>query len=140
MAGGPIVYESKKHDKVGDSTPLSEYMALYHASKKTMWVRNMLKEIGVDCLHLINEPTPMYGDNDIATKTATEYRNTPQTKHYLLKYHYAREQVVDGHLRTVRVPTLHNHADLHTKPVKTKVFRALLDQLKGYAPHYSATL
>ena len=36
LADGPIGAESKRHPELGDSTPYSEYMAAYYASK---WVR-----------------------------------------------------------------------------------------------------
>ena len=34
FAGGPVGNDSKKHDDVGDSTPMNEYMALYWAARR----------------------------------------------------------------------------------------------------------
>ena len=37
FTGGPVGNESKKHDDVGDSTPMNEYMALYWAARRGRW-------------------------------------------------------------------------------------------------------
>ena len=45
-AGDPVGNESKKHDDPADSTPLNEYMACYHATRKARWWYQFIQETG----------------------------------------------------------------------------------------------
>ena len=53
--GGCILWVSKKHQHVGESSAEDEYMALNHAYKRVMWLRLLFKELGFD--DLIEMPT-----------------------------------------------------------------------------------
>ena len=44
MFGGPILWQSKKHQHVGESAAEDEYMALNHAHKQVLWLRNLVRE------------------------------------------------------------------------------------------------
>jgi hypothetical protein len=46
--GGCILWVSKKHQHVGESSAEDEYMALNHAYKRVMWLRLLFKELGFD--------------------------------------------------------------------------------------------
>ena len=53
--GAPIHWVSKKHQHVGESLAEDEYMALNHAGKMVVWLRNLFIEMGLG--HLVSEPT-----------------------------------------------------------------------------------
>jgi hypothetical protein len=140
FAGGPICYESKKHDDLGDSTPYNEYMALYHATRRAVWISQLISEMGKKFEMYIDRPILMLGDNDAATTAAREKRITPTNRHIALKYHYSREQCMNGIIRTERVASMNNTSDLHSKAVTTPIFKKLMPGLKGYADFYQPRL
>ena len=83
LADGPVGAESKRHPDLGDSTPYSEYMALFHASKRAVSTHQFIYELDNVCrskgvperfAHMIKEPLVVYGDNDVATGTGLERR------------------------------------------------------------------
>ena len=49
MYGGPVGNESKKHEDVGDSTPPSEYMALYWCGRRGRWWYQLIYEMDKVC-------------------------------------------------------------------------------------------
>ena len=81
--------------------------------------------------HMIDEPIPMYGDNDTATSNAKECRITPKNRHMKLKYFTIKEIIEDGHGRVERVPTEHNIADIPSKPTSGTVQRSIGMALMG---------
>ena len=88
LFNGPIDWGCKKHNHVGTSSSHNEYMALSHATKAVVWLRQLLQEMGLN--DMIKEPTPMLGDNDQATLISQEDIVTSGNKFYLLDYHYAK--------------------------------------------------
>ena len=137
VAGGPVTYESKKHLDPGDSTAYNEYMALFYTANKIVGLRQLISELGPQFAHLIDKPTLALGDNDTATSTAQEIRVTQRTRHFDLKYHYTRNQIMTKtSIRVDRVPTADNVSDLQTKSVSVPVFKLLADRAKGYKLTY----
>ena len=58
-------------------------------------------------------------------------KNTLQSKHIALKYHYIMQLCEDDTVIVLRVPSKDNRADLLTKPVGLVVFDSLRDRLLG---------
>ena len=126
---GPVEWNSKKHNHVGISSSHNEYMALSHATKAVMWIRQLLVEMQLQ--EYIPEPTPMLGDNDQATLLSQQEMVTNGNKFYLLDYHYSREAVKEGHTSTRRVDTKANYSDMFTKAVPKIDLERLGETLKG---------
>jgi hypothetical protein len=77
--GALIHWVSKKHQHVGESLAEDEYMALNHAGKMVVWLRNLFIEMGIG--HLVSEPTIMLGDKRQAGRWArTEMIGEEQRK------------------------------------------------------------
>ena len=51
-AGGPIAWQSKQQTTVAVSTMEAEYMAAFGAIQELIWLKGVLKEIGI----LIDDP------------------------------------------------------------------------------------
>ena len=94
---------------------------------------NVSRKKGVELKfsHMIDEPIPMYGDNDTATSNAKECRITLKNRHMKLKYFTIKEIIEDGHGRAERVPTEYNIADLPSKPTNGTVHRTIGMALMG---------
>jgi hypothetical protein len=141
FAGGPVGNDSKKHDDVGDSTPMNEYMALYWAARRGRWwyqliyeMDNVTRKRGIEPMFaaMIATAIKLYGDNDAATGQAKEKRLTPKSRHTRLKYHLIRSIIEAGECQTYRVPSKDNIADGHSKGVSVTIWNFLARKMAGY--------
>ena len=133
MCGGPILWTSKKHNHTGRSSTDNEYMAQGHACTSVMWVRSLLYEMGFP--ELVEQPTPMLGDNDQATKLAIDDHMSTATRYFRLEYHFCKEAFEDGSTQPLRVAGSENYADMLTKCLPGTTIRHLRPGLTGYQPH-----
>ena len=130
MAGGPVATGSKKLVHVGLSAFHNEYMALRHAASQTMWIRSLMKEIGLS--NRVLKPTVLYGDNKAANRlTAVDFISTGN-QHIYLPYHWIKELVKGMHIEVRYVNTDYNISDLMTKAVTGSTITKLLSKLCGY--------
>ena len=130
MCDGPVIYESKKHAKIGADSSGSEYMALFYGTKSIVKLRNLITQLQSYPKPI--EPTICLGDNDNATRAARGDCPGEFAKTLRLKFDWSKEQVDDQQITTARVGTADNVSDIYTKPVKTGVWRALYLKAKGY--------
>jgi hypothetical protein len=148
FAGGPVGNDSKKHDDVGDSTPMNEYMALYWAARRGRWwyqlideMDNVTRKRGIEPMFaaMIATAIKLYGDNDAATGQAKEKRLTPKSRHTRLKYHLIRSIIEAGECQTYRVPSKDNIADGHSKGVSVTIWNFLARKMAGYGQIFPYT-
>ena len=96
--GGPIAWCSKKHQHVGESSAEDEYMAMNHAAKHVVWMRNLLTEMGLD--EYVAEPTTLLGDNKQAGKWGREDMVTNGNRFIERQYYkvrdWIRKRITDG--------------------------------------------
>ena len=134
LAGGPVIWQSKKAAHVGASSSHNEYMAAFHAARDCKWIRDLLIELdlgekmGCD----FNQPIVMLGDNDQATRWAMLGMITAGNKTVRMNYHWVQECVKDGIIDLRRVDTVANTSDLFTKSVKEATMKLLRPGLTGY--------
>ena len=130
MFNGPIDWGCKKHNHVGLSSHHNEYMALSHATKSVVFLRQLLVEMGLG--RFVKEATPVLGDNDCTTNLSREDLVSPGNKFFLIDYHFCKEQLESGAISTRRVGTKENLSDLFTKASSREEIRRLRDGLTGY--------
>jgi hypothetical protein len=65
LAGSPISWQAKKQTTVAQSTVKAEYAAMAHAAKGMIWLRYLLKDLGMSKYR----STILYGDNQGSRKT-----------------------------------------------------------------------
>lgn len=108
-----ISWKSTRQNLVSRSSTETEYKALANASVELMWIKNLLKELGV-----ANEQTPtLFCDNTGATYLCANPVYHSRMKHIVLDYHFVREQVSAGLLRVLHVNSQDQLADMLTKPL-----------------------
>jgi hypothetical protein len=73
--GGAVSWSSKKQDTISLSTTEVEYIALTHATKEAIWLRNILSELFITC------PIELLSDNQSAIALAKDDRFHARTKH-----------------------------------------------------------
>ena len=59
-------------------------------------------------------------------------RMTPRSKHYAVKYHWFREQLLPRNIELVKIATENQLGDIFTKGLGTIAFRRVRKQLMGW--------
>lgn len=130
LAGGPIVYVSKKLNHVGHNAFHNEYMAMSECSKAIVWLRQLLVEINKS--ELIPNPTILYGDNNAAVNLTYENFTSSGNQYIYLAYHYIKEVIKLGYVDAREKRTMYMIADLLTKAVNYSTLNRLGPLLSGY--------
>ena len=82
--GGAVSWSSRKQELVTLSTAEAEYVAATHAAKEGIWLRQLIGEL----FSPIDNPTPLYCDNQAALTLATTDNFHARTKHIDIRYHF----------------------------------------------------
>jgi hypothetical protein len=111
MAGGAIMWRSKKQTTVTLSSTEAEYIALSEAERKACWLRNLFEELGF----LQLAPTLLKGDNNGSIAMACNPQFHKRAKHIKIRWHWVRDLTQNGilHIRGCRDPE--QTADVLTK-------------------------
>ncbi|GKA92836.1 retrotransposon protein, putative, ty1-copia subclass [Tanacetum coccineum] len=90
----------------------AEYMALTEAVKEAIWLRGLLRELGVE----LNKVAVNY-DNQGAIHLSRNHVFHERTKHINVRYHFIREVLEAKTVEVLKVDIEHNVADALTKVV-----------------------
>ena len=123
--GGTVSWSSRKQELITLSTAEAEYVAATHAAKEGIWLRRLIGEL----FSPIDNPTPLYCDNQAALTLATTDNFHARTKHINICYHYIRHEVDLGTFTLIYCLTDDMVADILTKPLpgwKVKAHTAAL--------------
>ena len=121
--GGPVCWSSRRQSCVALSTAEAEYVSLGAATKKAVWLRDLLKELGCEQ----GEATPLYEDNRSAIALAENESHSRRTRHIHVKYHYVREAIKENIVRIIYCPSEQMVADMMTKSLPSSKFAELRD-------------
>ncbi|CAI5734626.1 unnamed protein product [Peronospora farinosa] len=124
LGGAAVVYKSKRQSSVALSSAEAEYMALALATQEVMWIRYLLKEMGVTC----KTATTVHMDNKSAISIATNQGYTPRAKHIDLRMHFVRDHIEQGDIQLKHVPSAMQLADYLTKPLGAPQLMRLRDE------------
>ena len=134
---GAISARSKLQSTTATSTQHAEYIALFEAVKEGIYIRSILRDIG-----LLKTPEPatvIFEDNSACLQLAhNPVHHDERNKHYEVKLHYIREMVEEGSIKVVKISSEENIADLLTKAVGPNILGHLVDGLMG-VPGYCSS-
>ena len=113
-----ISYSSKKQSLVAQSTMEAETVALSHAAKEALWLRQLCHD-----LHVFGDQesptTPsismINSDSESALKAIKNPVFHARTKHFDMRHHFIRDVVAKGELSVGYIPGDQNPADIFTK-------------------------
>lgn len=125
LNGDPISWSSKKQRTVALSTCEAELYAEAAAIQEVLWMRGLLKELGLRC----RTGSVVYGDNQSTIAVSKNGVRSNRTKHVDIKYHFITETVERGEVRLQWVPTTEQQADIFTKALAAPVFEHFRRQL-----------
>ena len=121
LAGGPVIWGSRKQQCVTLSTMEAEYVALSTTAIEVIWARTLLNELGV----VQGNRTIIFGDNVVANLQSKRPGVTRKAKHIDIRYHFIRDCVARGAIDVKYVRSELNLADVFTKSLTTYKFRKL---------------
>ena len=131
LNGCPIDYKSKLQTNHSLSVCEAEYVELSLCSQSLLWIRGILKEIGLK----MKEPTPVREDNQAAIDLlSNDLAVSQRTKHIDVRYHFVRDLAAKGVLQVKYTPTERQIADILTKPMTGGRFLHLREALKVLSP------
>jgi hypothetical protein len=88
-------------------------------------LRQLFAELQVDR----RGPILIRCDNQSAIALCKDSKFHARTKHMDIRYHYIREQVADGRLNVLYIPSASNPADILTKPLPRKAHEIFVAKL-----------
>jgi len=91
----------------------AEYMAASQAAKEALWLRALLRELGMRA----SSPTTLCSDSQGSIALSRNPEHHARSKHIDIRHHFIREQVAVGSINLVYVPTEDMAADVLTKPL-----------------------
>ena len=104
----------------------AEYHALTDTTSELLWLRWLLKDLGVST----SSTTPLYCDNQSAIHIAHNDVFYERTKHIEIDCHFIRYHLVHGALKFFLVSSKDQLPDIFTKPLPKRRTRDLVDNLK----------
>jgi hypothetical protein len=124
--GAPILWISRKQLAVAASTCHAEYMALGTATRQTLWVRHLLKDVlRKDFVgHL-------FCDNDSAVHVAIDNSSKKRTQHTDRDFYITNESLFQKKTTLTWVPTKDQLADIFTNLLGAGAFVRLRDHVLG---------
>jgi hypothetical protein len=127
LAGGTIFYKTKYQETVSLSSTEAEFIAASEAGKYILYIRTILKEIGLP-QHLA---TILYEDNQGALLMANAQQPTKRTRHVETR-HFAIQDWVERDLLTlIRITTHDNYSDVLTKATGRILFYRHMNYIMG---------
>ncbi|POM75160.1 Polyprotein [Phytophthora palmivora] len=121
IGNAPVVFTSKFQRTFALSSTEAEYMALRLCVQEVLWLRVMLKDMGIPQ----EGATQIWEDNQGAIALAKNAGYNSRTKHVDIKHHFTRENVERGTVKVDYVDTKHQLAYLLTKGFGTKTLKYL---------------
>ena len=107
--------KSSKQETVADSIIEAEYIVAFMESKKVVWIKNFITELGV-VLSIAN-PIELYCDNIGAIAQAKKPRSHQQSKYILRCFHLIRDIVKRKDVKMCKILTDDNVVNPLTKPM-----------------------
>ncbi|GEM08938.1 gag-Pol polyprotein [Rhodotorula toruloides] len=118
LANGAVSWSSKLQPRVTASSTEAEYLRLSHACKETVYLTQLLGELGFPAKGAAVLCCDNQGAN--ALSKGPQFHNC--TRHLHLTEHFVREQVQDGSICVEYIPTARMLADAMTKSLPAPLF------------------
>ena len=132
LGNSPVEWGSRRQALPAQSTAEAEYIAMLEPAKSILWLRWLLKQLGIKSL-ITEYSSTLFGDNNAAHNIASNPVSGQRTKHIALKYHYIRALVEAGVISLEHVDTLENVSDIFTKALGNAKFDKLAPIALGHS-------
>jgi hypothetical protein len=127
LAGAPISWQSRQQKSVALSTMEAEYMAACAATQEAMWLRMLLRDLGVGA----DEPMVLNEDNESCIAFSKGPADHRRSKHIDIRYHFVNEKIAEKEIVMKHIGTAIQIADMLTKSLPIIRFLELRKLLLG---------
>ncbi|SGZ25833.1 BQ5605_C024g09779 [Microbotryum silenes-dioicae] len=117
-AGAAVSWSSRLQSRVADSTCDAEYLALSHAGKEAIFLRQLFGELDLPS----SKPVLIYGDNQGANALTKNPVFHARTRHIRLREHFVRDMVSLGDIIVQYINIGEMTADIFTKALSRDLF------------------
>ncbi|GKE66444.1 ribonuclease H-like domain-containing protein, partial [Tanacetum coccineum] len=121
---------AKRHVTLSRSSAEAEYRGIANVVVKTVWIRNLLRELHT----YLFTATLVYCDNVGAVYMSVNLVQHQRTKHIEIDIHFVRDFVASGQVRVLYVPSRFQYADIFTKGLPTALFLEFQSSLNVRRP------
>ena len=115
-------WSSRKQRLVADPICFAEYIVLHESCHEAIFLRQLLDSVDFPC----RGSTPIYCDNDAASRLAEDHVLHSQVKYIRVEFHAIRDSIDLGGVQVFRVRSADNTADILTKPLGRSDFLRLV--------------
>ncbi|GKB79320.1 ribonuclease H-like domain-containing protein, partial [Tanacetum coccineum] len=123
-----VSWKSKKQNTLSKSSTEAEYRALASVTSEVIWILKILKDLQIKNLL----PVLLHCDSNSAIKIAVNPVFHERTKHLEIDLHFVREKVLKRVVKTVKVDSANQIADILTKRLDTVQHLELIKNLGMY--------
>ncbi|KAI3691360.1 hypothetical protein L2E82_49707 [Cichorium intybus] len=124
LGGRLVSWSSKKQNCVALSSAEAEYVAASTCCSQVLWMKTQLMDYGYRFLHV-----PIYCDSKSAIAISHNPIQHSMTKHIDLRYHFIKDQILEGNIELYLIPTDEQVAHVFTKALDSTKFNNFLDKL-----------
>jgi Reverse transcriptase (RNA-dependent DNA polymerase) len=117
LGGAAIAWSSRLQPTVALSTTEAEYMAACHACKESVWIKELLGEIGYGQKSIV-----IYSDSMSSIALVKNPIFHKRTKHIKIQWHFVRDLVAEGEVEFSYIHTSMQAADMLTKSATKDVY------------------
>jgi hypothetical protein len=121
-----VSWNSKQQLTVAQSTMEAEYMAMNRCTRETIWLRQLMEDVG----YAQKEATTMMCDNQGSMALAKNPTNHDRSKHIDVQHHFIREKIENKIVELEYCPMQYMVADVLTKDL-ARDRHELLSEIMG---------
>ena len=125
IGGNLVTWKSKKQKVVSCSSAEAEYRAMRKLTSELIWIRNLLRDLGIETA----TPITMHCDNQAAIHIASNSVFHERTKHIEVDCHKVRQAVEQKIILPCYTRSEDQLADIFTKGASTKVCESIHPRL-----------
>nr|GEZ66512.1 ribonuclease H-like domain-containing protein [Tanacetum cinerariifolium] len=106
----------------------AKYRAMNSVTCEVMWILKILDELNID----VSLPVHMNCNNSSTIQIAANPIFHERKKHFEIDLFFLREKVADSVVKTVKVKSIDNNADIFTKGLTVRYHNKFWDDLRTY--------
>lgn len=125
IGGNLVTWKSKKQKVVSCSSAEAEYRAMRKLTTELVWLKALLKDLGIES----STPITMHCDNQAAIHIATNSVFHERTKHIEVDCHKVREKIEEGVILPCFTRSEDQLADIFTKAASLKICNHIYGKL-----------